>query len=121
MITNNGLNVIRDGMFDGSDINVNYLAVGDDATATAITDTSLGNETARVQISSANKPAAYTVQTIFDLLDSDGTLSIKEIGFYVGGTATINSGILVKRVLYARDKTGVESIQFNSDDVIGRG
>jgi len=121
MITKDGLNLLRDGLFDGTSIEINYMAAGDDGTAVTGLETSLGNEIIRVALSSANKPQDFKVQTIFDLLDSDGALTVREIGFYSGGTIAADSGTLISRVLYSRDKSSIESIQFNRDDIIGRG
>lgn len=121
MITKNGLNLMRDAIYDGTSVDINYLAVGDSETTVTGTETQLVNETKRVALSSKNKPQDFTVEKIFDLLDSDGALTIREIGWFVDGTSTTNSGTLISRVLYSRDKTSIESIQFNRDDTIGRG
>lgn len=122
MITNGALNLIRNKLYgDTVDAEINYLAIGDDNTAVTGAETTLINEIKRVAVSSRAKPSDYNLQTIFDLLDSDGALTIREIGTFAGGTSTPDSGTLISRILYTRDKTSLESIQFNRTDTIGRG
>lgn len=122
MINKLALNAIRNLMYgDATTLEINYMAFGDDNTAVTGVETQLVNEVIRVAILSNSKPADYILQTIFDLLDSDGAVTIREVGFFADGTATVNSGTLVSRILYSRDKTSLETIQFTRRDTIGRG
>lgn len=105
---------LRDGLFgDTVALNINYFAVGSDGTAVTGAETQLGTEIKRVTLLSITKNGAVDLDAIAELLDTDGALTIRELGFFAGGTASANSGSLVTRILYSRDKTNLESIQFN--------
>jgi len=121
MITTVGLNLLRNALAGDVSPDVNYFAVGDDNTAVTGTETTLGNETLRVQLSSDGTPLDGDWNSVWDILDSDGALTIREIGWFSNGTASADSGVLISRILYSRDKTTLESIQFNRTDTIGRG
>ena len=116
MITTAQLTAARDTV----ESEIAWLAVGDSAVAVTGNETQLGNEIKRVAIGSTSEPSAISLKAIFDLLDTDGALSIEEIGIFAGGTITANSGRLVTRILYSRDKTSLESIQFNYTHTVGR-
>jgi hypothetical protein len=90
-----------------------WLAVGNSTAAVTGNETQLVNEIKRVALGSTSEPSAIVLKAIFDLLDTDGALNIREIGIFAGGTIATNSGRLITRILYNRDKTSLESIQFN--------
>jgi hypothetical protein len=97
-----------------------WLAVGNSSVDVTGNETQLGNEIKRVALGSTSVPSSISLKAIFDLLDTDGALNIREIGIFAGGTITANSGRLVTRILYNRDKTSLESIQFNYTHTVGR-
>ena len=123
-ITNAGLNMIRDGLKgDISDIELKYLALGTDNTAVDDTNTQLGAEGYRTAFISQTAPQTGQLQSTALVLDTEAVINIREIGIFagVGATGTANSGIMVSRILWSRDKTNLESIQFIRTDTIGRG
>lgn len=116
MITNNGLNLLRDTLYDS----ITHIAVGS-SDAVIENPTQLGNETFRAPITNKSKPATGISEAITSLLDSDGSMNIREIGIFANGTDTLNTGILISRILWKRDKTALETIQISRTDTIGRG
>ncbi|QOR34446.1 hypothetical protein IMX26_13240 [Clostridium sp. 'deep sea'] len=122
MVTTNALNLLRDAL-NGDSVNaeINYIAIGDDTTAVTGNETQLGNELKRVPITSRSKSNDGVLDTVAELLDSDGAYNIREVGFIAGGTDTVNSGTLISRVIYSKDKTTLESLRFNAKNTIKRG
>jgi hypothetical protein len=122
MITQDALNLFRNALYgDSVNLQINYIAVGSDSSPITGVETTLGNETFRTQISTRNKTSNGVLDTIASALDSDGAMTIREIGFFAGGNAVKDSGTLISRILWNRDKTSLESIQFNRTDTVGRG
>ena len=122
MITAGALDLARNALYgDTVDLEINYVAVGDGTTAVTGAETQLVNETFRTAVLGRTKGTTGILDTVADVLDTDGALTIREIGFFAGGTATANSATLVSRILWTKDKTTLESIQFNRRDTIGRG
>ena len=123
LITNLLFNLYRDalcGDVTADELEIKYLAVGDDDTAPAVTDTTLGNETFRKALTSFNKPAIGQVETVFYIAPAEAVGTIKELGWFAGplAGAGADSGTLVARVLYSRVKTALESIQVERLDSI---
>ena len=119
LITTVGLNMIRDVLYgDVSDGNIKYMAVGDDDTAPAIDNTTLGNETFRKQITTTTKPAAGQVKHTCYIAPDEAVGTIEELGWFAGAdaTASADSGIMVSRRLYSRVKTNLESILVERTD-----
>lgn len=116
MITNTALNKLRDVLYE----DINYIAVGD-SDAVIENPTQLGNEIFRTPVTNRSKTAIGVSEAMTSILDSDGSLSIREIGVFANGTDEPNTGTLVSRVLWKRDKTGAETIQINRIDTIRRG
>ena len=122
-LTDAALDMLRDALAgDLSDAQIKYLALGDDGTALDDTDTTLGNENFRVAFQSPVIGTTGKVEHITIVLDTEAVFHIREIGVFAGAAATSapDSGILVSRVLWDRDKTNLESIQFVRTDTIGR-
>jgi hypothetical protein len=122
-ITTAGLNLLRDAIKgDVTDLQLKYLAVGTSSTAVAITDIQLGAEVFRTAILSYNTGGEGILQTTALILDNEAVENIREVGIFAGSTASsaTNSGIMISRILYSRNKTNLESIQFNRTDTIGR-
>lgn len=116
MITNEGINKLRDVLHD----DINYIAVGSSA-AIIENPTQLGAEIFRAQITNRDKTGIGITEAMTSLLDSDGSLAIREIGIFANGTELANSGVLISRMLWTRDKTAAETIQINRIDTIRRG
>ena len=118
MITNAGLNLIRDAL-EGSvtDCEITFVAWGDDDTAPALTDTILGNELGRHAVTSQVSGGAGILTTIVYLAPADAVADIKEIGFF----ADVAGTVLVSRKLYAKNKTVLFSLQLNLKDTIREG
>jgi hypothetical protein len=105
------------------DLAVKYLAIGSSDTAVTDTDTQLGAETYRTPfIFEADGNLGEVVHT-FILTETEGVGTIKEIGIFGGSTATstANTGTLISRILWSREKTASEEIEFIRTDKIARG
>lgn len=116
MITNIGLNTLRDTLYN----EINYIAVGD-SDAIIENPTQLGNEIFRTPITNRSKTGIGVSEVMTSILDTDGNMTIREIGIFAGGTEAANSGTLISRMLWKRDKTNSETIQINRVDTIRRG
>lgn len=119
LITTVGLNMLRDGLYgDVNDLEVKYLAIGDDNTAPALADTALANETFRKARTSQSKPADTQVRYVQYIAPDEAIGVIEEIGWFAGAAAGAgaDTGILIARVLYSRVKTALESIQVERTD-----
>jgi hypothetical protein len=95
------------------DLEIKYLAVGDDDTAVTNTDVKLGNETFRTAVSTEATTGTGIVEHTFIILDSEAVGSIKEIGIFggVSASATTDSGTLISRVLW--DYTKASTVELN--------
>jgi hypothetical protein len=123
-ITNAGLNMIRDAMLGNvSDLKLKYIAFGDSAIAIDDTQTQLGNERFRTSWVDQKVTGVGQIQSNAILLDNEAVFHIQEIGIFAGATAstTANTGIMISRILWSRNKTSLESIQFTRTDSINRG
>ena len=123
-ITNAGLNLLRDALLGvASDCKIKYLAFGTYAAALNDADTKLGAEGFRTPFVTINAGGTGVVQSAALLLDSEGVMQIREIGVFAGSDASAapNTGVMISRILWTRDKTNLESIQFSRTDTIGRG
>lgn len=120
-LTNAALNAMRDALYgDAVNLQITHIAVGDSPAAINDADTHLGNEVFRVAIASKQKSDTGVMEATAMLLDSDGPLTIREIGVFAGGTAAKDSGLMVSRILWTRDKTALETIQIGRTDTIRR-
>jgi len=123
-ITNAGLNMIRDSLKgDVTDLELKYIALGTDGTAINDNDTQLGAEGFRSTFVKKESPGVGMLKTTALVLDNESLLHIKELAIFAGATATstADTGIMLSRILYDRDKTNLESIQFVRTDTIDRG
>jgi len=112
MIENDALDLVRNALYgDVVDLEVNYFGLYD----------ALGNNVHWEQLTSRTKSTTGVFQTVWEALDTDGAIEIRSIKFYAGATSTPDSGTLISTVTYSKDKTNLESIQFNRTDTIGRG
>lgn len=122
-ITNTALQAIIN-ILDNIDPNldIKYLAIGTDGTALNDNDTQLGNEIFRTQFLTSDNDATGQFTTTFAVLDSEAVAQWEEIGIFCGdsATSTANTGIMLSRILYSRDKTALEEIDFTRKDKVIR-
>lgn len=122
-ITNTALQAIIN-ILDNIDPNldIKYLAVGTSNAALNDNDTQLGNEIFRTQFQSSDNTATGEFQTNFTILDSEAVGQIEELGIFCGdsATASANTGIMLSRVLYSRNKTALEEIDITRIDRVVR-
>lgn len=123
MVTNIGLDLLRDTLRGTvTDAQIKYIAVGTSSASVVATSTQLGAEIFRKPVYSRTAGTTGILVTIGILEDSEAVANIEEIGVFAGSTAsaTTNSGIMISRILYSRNKTNLESIQIQRTDTIGR-
>jgi hypothetical protein len=104
-------------------IEIKYLALGTSNTPVTTSDTKLGNEIFRTPIINQELTATGELTTDFVVLDTEAVGSIREVGIFGGSTATssLNTGILISRILWTKEKTSSEELNFKRIDRIGRG
>lgn len=125
LLTDAGLGMVRDLLKgDITDGKVKYVALGSGNTAPAGGQTALVSEQFRKAIAS-HSDGASPGQAASDGLISDAeanSFRCEEIGWFAGegATAAPNSGIMVARVLYSRQKNALESWTIRRIDTIGR-
>lgn len=115
-------------LVDKDDLKIMRLAIGDNdpSLALASSNEALGHEVFRIDdILTHSDPDTGQYKTLFYLAPGDAIGWIKEVGWYIGTSAEvwdggngIDSGTLMARVFYERNKTGAESIQFERLDGI---
>ena len=123
LITDDGLNLVRDALKgDVADTGIKYLAWGNDDTAPTASDTALGNEQGRRQITSRSIPGTGALQSTTIIASTEANDQIEELGFFAGAdaTAAAGSGVLLARVLYSRLKSDQESIQVDRTGTLAR-
>lgn len=105
------------------DLEIKYLALGTSNIPVTTSDTKLGNEIFRTPISNQELTATGELTTDFVVLDNEAIGSIREVGIFGGNTATSapNTGILISRILWSKEKTSSEELNFKRIDRIGRG
>ncbi len=126
LITDMWLNAVRDASLGHvKDLEIKYIALGkDDGTILPLSpsNTRLGNEVERKPFTKIEKDGNGRVKRTVNINSAEGNFHIKEIGIFAGAGATsaINTGILVARVFYDRDKDELESINIVRTDIVGR-
>lgn len=115
LIVDDGLDLAAAALA-GGDFEINYCAVGDDNASPAAGDSALGNEEFRKVITKQEAGATGIMVTTCYIAPYEAVDQIEEIGWFVGGTATPDSGTLLARVLYSRNKTNLESLQIERTD-----
>lgn len=116
LIVNAGLNAIArrigsDNTYTG---NVNYGLLGDDDTAVAVTDTTLGNEVYRKALSdSAIVNQTVRLEMFYTMSEVSGTF--EEYGFAIDGTGAADSGVLFNRFTEQNVKTTFETLNVSSE------
>ena len=119
VVTNSGLNLLRDGLSGANNPKLLYIAVGSGTAAPSTGDTALGNETFRKAITAFTNGTNGEVTATLYLAQNDAVgLDIEEIGIYGGSaaSATLGSGVLFARALYPHGiKVNTESINLPCD------
>lgn len=122
LLVNTGFNLLRDILGQViTDGGIKYMGWGNDNTPAAVGDTQLGTEFGRKQMTSQVAGAVgVMVSTVYISPPEGNDQKIEEFGWFagVGATATANSGVMISRVLYSRQKTNLESIQVERTDTI---
>lgn len=122
-ITNTALQAIINVLDNiDPDLDIKYLAIGTSSAALNDNDTQLGNEIFRTQFQSSDNTATGEFTSNFTILDSEAVGTWQEIGIFCSDSATItaNSGIMLSRVLYNREKTALEEINVSRIDRVVR-
>ena len=108
---------------DAPDLEIKYLAIGTGSAPINNADTQLGTEIFRTPPTTApTETANNEVTTIFTVLDSEAVANWKEIGIFVGAsaTSTANTGTMLSRILYDEEKTALEEVEITRIDRIVR-
>lgn len=124
LITDTGLNLLRN-LLQGTatDGQIKYIAVGTSSVSVASTQTQLGTEIFRKPVLTRTALTTGSVQSVTILTETEAVANIQEIGIFAGSTASTasNSGVMISRILYSKNKTNLESIQIQRTDTIARG
>lgn len=92
-----------------SSLLVNYGAVGTGTNAAANGDTTLQTETFRNAIASRTNANNVAYITIF-LATTDVTGTLREVGLFINGSASANTGTLFSRAIINRTKTSIQTL-----------
>ena len=105
------------------DLEIKYMALGTSNTAVTNTQTQLDTEIFRTAPVSQAVTGTGELTTGFIVLDTESVGLIEEIGIFGGSLASVsaNSGTLISRILWSRNKTASEEIQFTRIDRMIRG
>jgi|LSQX01.2.fsa_nt_gb hypothetical protein len=100
---------------------IKYLALGNNSAAVTGAETKLGSEFFRTALTDISR-TGNVVTTTFYVLSGEGLGQIEEIGIFCGSTATEtkDSGLLLSRILWSREKTFDEELTVTREDTIGR-
>lgn len=100
----NGMYAVLDALAGvATTIELKYMAIGDDNTAAAATDTALGNELVRAVISKSSTTRSGLTVT-FKAFFPDGTTTnttYYECGCFIGGSSTLGSGNIFNRIIFS--------------------
>lgn len=121
LITTVGRTMLRDGIYGpggAQDLEIKYMGIGDDNTAPALGDTTLGNEIFRKARTSQSQPDATSSTYVAYIAPAEAVGTIEEFGWFAGSAAGAgaDTGIMVARTLYSRVKTALESLQIERTD-----
>lgn len=98
-----------------AEIAVNYHAYGTSNTAPAAGNTQLGSESGRKAITSLAYSGNKAFYTIF-YTASEAVGTFAEVGLFINGTGTANSGSLWDRSLLAFTKTALQTMTIDYED-----
>jgi hypothetical protein len=124
LITDIGLDLIRDVLKGTAPFaSINFVALGNGTNAPAISNTLLQNELFRKQVSAkVSGTVGELITELYIADDEANSFSCKEIGWFGGieAAADANTGIMIARVLFNRQKTIYESWLIRRIDTFGR-
>jgi len=126
LIMDDGLDMFRDILKgDVTDGKIKYVALGNDSTAPANDQSTLVAEQFRKIVTSQNVDpvTAGKLYTEVYLADTEAnTFKCEEIGWFAGANAstTKDTGIMIARVLYSRQKSSTESWTIRRTDTMQR-
>ena len=123
LIVNGALNAVAAHLRGdtSTDLQITYIAVGDDATAPAAADATLGNETFRKAATKQANDGTGKTRTELFIAAAEAVGTIEELGWFAGAASgTTDSGLLVARVLYSHTKTASETITIVRTDTLAR-
>jgi hypothetical protein len=118
-----GLNEISKALtIGGANIGIRYMALGSSSLAIADNQTQLGAEIFRTIPIEQLNGSTGTITTRFIVQDNEAVGTINEIGIFggTGATASANTGTMFSRILFSREKTASEQIQFTRTDRVVR-
>lgn len=121
LITDAGRDLLRDALLAGTNADIVYVALGASTQTPAATDTSLIDERFRKVVTKQERNGTGSVITTVYVAPAEANdFIIEEIGWFAGSDATdaTNSGVMIARVLYSRDKTDLESLQIDRTDTL---
>lgn len=127
LLTDAGLNMFRDGLKgDITDMQIKYVALGNNATAPADSDTKLIAEQFRKIATSRDVDPVTPGKLYTELYIADteaNAFKCEEIGWFAGvaASATADTGICIARILYSRQKLATESWTIRRTDTLSRG
>jgi len=122
MIPTVGLGMVLDflqGLI--ADGEIKDMAIGDDNAPPLPTNTTLGHETYRDVMTTQAETSPTSLLSMVYVAPHEAVGAIEEIGWFAGAGADgvgPDTGILVSRVLYSRNKTALESLQVERTDTI---
>lgn len=93
--------------FNFDDLNIKYFGFGTSNTPATSSQTSLVNERCRKQVTKKIfESGTNFVESIVSLASTDANFNIREIGVFAGAnaTSTLNSGIMISRIVVDIDK-----------------
>jgi len=101
-----------------TDLEIKYMALGTSNTPVTPNELILGSEIFRTPPIAQVKTGIGELTTTFSVLDNEAVAQIEEIGIFGGSSAgiTMNTGKLISRILWSRNKTSNEEIQFTRID-----
>lgn len=120
-ITNGGLDLMAQALRTVSvNTEITYVALGNGSAAVSASDTELGNEKFRKQVTEQHaNGTGVTVTNLYVAPDQANSFDIEEIGWFAGDAdQTPGSGIMVARVLYSHSKSNLESLQIERTDTL---
>jgi hypothetical protein len=122
LITTAGLDFIRDALSDTSlNAGIRYVGWGTGATSPTAGDTTLDVEAGRKAVTSFADGTTGKKTTTVYLGPDDANTTLEELGWFATSTATatVDTGVLVARVLYpggSTTKDNTKSIQIDRTD-----
>lgn len=120
VITRGGLTIARNAVLGESELTFQAVGVGAGADVPSEEDTELQDERIRVEIIRRETVGIDTALTTAYVAPSEANdFIINEIGWFGGDEAdpdTIETGVLMSRVLFNHDKSALESVQIDRLD-----